>query len=158
MSHRLQFAKAPKQFDRQMAYLFAADRFDHLHNEIDGILKTLDSGCWVISTRYYFSSLAYHCVEPSDWSFVRAINRAFPPPDLLVYLRNPVSVSIGRMKSRKALDAYENEAKLDLVAKNYEKILRAYRGRKLICDAQAKPETLQQIISDYVKTSFMVST
>ena len=45
-------------FDEQMAYLFAADRHYHLFNELDGVYQLLRSDIHVLSTRYYFSSLA----------------------------------------------------------------------------------------------------
>ncbi len=57
---RIKVCKDPHLFDLQMGYLFAADRHDHLHNETDGVIKLLNDGNTVISSRYYFSSLAYH--------------------------------------------------------------------------------------------------
>ena len=57
---RVIFVAEEKLFDEQMAYLFAADRHDHIYNEVDGI-KTLNiKGITTISTRYFFSSLVYH--------------------------------------------------------------------------------------------------
>ena len=38
-------------FDEQMAYLFAADRHDHLYNDIDGVFKLIEDNYHVISTR-----------------------------------------------------------------------------------------------------------
>jgi len=35
LKQRIIFSKEPNLFDEQMAYLFAADRHDHLYNDID---------------------------------------------------------------------------------------------------------------------------
>ena len=40
--------------DAQFAYLFAADRFDHLYNPTNGVVKHLEEDVDVISTRYFF--------------------------------------------------------------------------------------------------------
>lgn len=132
---RVAFQANPRQFDRQMAYLFAADRFDHLHNDVDGIIPMINRGVSVISTRYYLSSFAYHCTEESDWDLVHRLNKDFPLPDLLVYLRNPVEESMRRLGQRATLDSYEKPEKLEIVARNYERILDEFEGPKLCIDA-----------------------
>lgn len=132
---RLKFHESPREFDQQMAYLFAADRFDHLHNGVDGVLAMMGRGYSVISTRYYFSSFAYHCTSESDWELVQRLNAEFRKPDLLVYLRNSVEESVRRLSERPALDTYERQEKLRSVAANYERVIEAYDGRKLILDA-----------------------
>lgn len=53
---------------RVIAALYAADRIDHLVNEVDGLCAVLDKGITVVSDRYYFSSYAYHSVDVDmDW-------------------------------------------------------------------------------------------
>jgi len=143
---RVQFQANAQEFDKQMAYLFAADRFDHLYNDVDGVVKAIESGISVISTRYYFSSYAYHCTQESDWDLVRRLNQDFPLPDLLVYLRNPVTESLRRLEQRTTLDSYEKADKLTIVAKNYERILAEYTGRKLILDATQPPGKIHEAI------------
>lgn len=54
MQGRILFSKQDDEFDQQMAYLFAADRYDHLNNPVDGVLKLVNEGFYVISTRYFF--------------------------------------------------------------------------------------------------------
>lgn len=122
-------------FDEQMAYLFAADRHDHLYNQIDGVIKLVNQGAIVISTRYYFSSYAYHCNSDSDFELVTNLNSRFPKPDLVVYLNNTVAVSMSRMQNRAFKDEYENERKLSLVKNNYDRIFDTYKEEKLIIDA-----------------------
>ena len=148
---RLRFSQASERFDQQMAHLFSADRFDHLYNEWDGVMPTLERGTTVISTRYFFSSYAYHCTREQDWALVERLNRDFPSPDLLVYLRNPVAESVRRLKSRTTLDSYETPDKLAQVAANYERILDGYPGRKLVLDATRPPQEIHEAIVQNVK-------
>lgn len=44
MQGRILFSKQDDKFDQQMAYLFAADRYDHLNNPVDGVLKLVNEG------------------------------------------------------------------------------------------------------------------
>ena len=69
--------KDKTKFDEQMAYLFAADRHHHLYNNIDGVFKLIQQDNYtVISTRYYFSSLAYN--STTEFDFVYQLNQKFP--------------------------------------------------------------------------------
>jgi dTMP kinase len=137
--------------DRQFAYLFAADRFDHLNNPTNGVLKHLSEGTDVISTRYLFSSLAYHVESEAEAQFVQELNSHFPRPDRLVYLDCPVAVSLSRMAtSRATRETYENAAKLELVHRNYESILAEYAGSKLVVDATLLKEEIVNRVVEYV--------
>jgi dTMP kinase len=44
---------------RALAAAFAADRIDHYHNPVNGILSKLEQGIHIICDRYVMSSLAY---------------------------------------------------------------------------------------------------
>ncbi|RYH53414.1 MAG: dTMP kinase [Alcaligenaceae bacterium] len=132
---RIKFQADQEKFDRQMAYLFAADRYDHLYNDIDGVIPMMTRGMTVISTRYYFSSFAYHCSQAEHWELVHRLNQDFPAPDLLVYLRNPVDESVRRLSNRPTLDSYETAEKLTVVAQNYERIFAEFIGRKIVLNA-----------------------
>lgn len=116
-------------FDEQMAYLFAADRHDHLYNEIDGVHQLLERGATVICTRYFFSSIAYHCTSESDFNFVYEINKNFPNPDLIIYLDNPTEESLKRIETRKFKDSYENKDKLNQAKNNYRRAIESYAGQ-----------------------------
>ncbi|WP_131107508.1 dTMP kinase [Pseudomonas sp. Sample_10] len=139
-------------FDEQMAYLFAADRHDHLYNNIDGVLKLKAEGAIVISTRYYFSSFAYHCSNPEDFNLVKTLNARFPEPDLVIYLDNPAKKSIERINERAFRDEYENTEKLLTAKNNYEKIFQEYKGKILKIDATESIETIHKKIMLEVET------
>ncbi|MDO9031990.1 MAG: dTMP kinase [Hydrogenophaga sp.] len=148
---RLRFSQAADRFDQQMAHLFSADRFDHLYNEWDGVIPMLARGMSVISTRYFFSSYAYHCTCEEDWALVERLNRDFPNPDLLVYLRNPVAESVRRLQIRATLDSYETPDKLSQVSANYERVLDGYPGRKVVIDATRPPQDIHESIVQHLK-------
>lgn len=148
---RIKFCEEAGDFDRQMAYLFAADRFDHLHNDCDGIHKKLTEGFFVLSTRYYFSSFAYHCKTEEDWEVVARLNQDFPEPDLLVYLSNSVDESLRRLSERPSLDSYETAEKLRTVSGNYIRILDGYKGRKIVIDATKSPIEIHKEILEAVQ-------
>lgn len=142
MQGRILFSKQDDEFDRQMAYLFAADRYDHLNNPVDGVLKLVNEGFYVISTRYFFSSLAYHVTDDDSSLLVERLNSDFPNPDLLIYLDNPVESSIKRLNSRTVLDKYEEENKLTIVSENYKNIISNYNGEKLVLSALDSKEKI----------------
>lgn len=150
MKGRIRFAADTEPFDAQMAYLFAADRHDHLHNPVDGVLKLVNEGKHVISTRYYFSSLAYHAKNDDERAFVAGLNARFPAPDLVIYLRNRVELSMQRMAARAHKDVYENPDKLSQVAHNYERIFAEYQGELLQLDATLTKEEIHQRIWEKV--------
>jgi len=151
MKGRILFSEGTPYFDRQMAYLFAADRYDHLHNPVDGVEKLVSEGCVVISTRYFFSSYAYHGDSPADFDLVKSLNSEFRSPDLVIYLNNTVERSMARISSRKHRDAYENEVKLSKVSESYERVFSDYRGPLLKLNASDRIEFLHDEIYARVK-------
>lgn len=147
LKQRVVFSKDEKRFDQQMAFLFAADRHDHLYNDVDGVFKLLGEGKHVICTRYYFSSLAYQADEDS-YELVYDLNKRFPKPDLVIYIDNPVEVSIKRLQQRTVQDVYENKEKLIQVKERYNRIFAEYDGKLIIVNGD---QTMEQIHSEIVK-------
>ncbi|WP_029681777.1 dTMP kinase [Picosynechococcus sp. NKBG15041c] len=146
LRQRLQFTKDPEKFNRQLAYLFAGDRHDHLYNEIDGVFKLLGEGIQVITTRYYFSSLAYNANNPSEYDFIYRLNQDFPDPDLVFYFDLPVEISLERINRRSHQEIYETKAKLTQVRQNYQQIFQTYPGHWYQLDATNPPEVIHQKI------------
>lgn len=144
--------KGGNLFDEQMAYLFAADRHDHLYNSTDGVYKLMSEGSVVISTRYYFSSFAYHCSNIDDFELIKSLNSRFPEPDLVIYLDNPTELSISRVNDRAFQDEYENKEKLIIAKNNYEKIFNEYKGNLLKLNATESIESIHlKILSSVEK-------
>ncbi len=152
MSHRLHFADDPRTEDHQLAYLFAADRYDHLHNEVDGILKQLRSGSLVISTRYYLSSFAYHSQSDADFELIERLNRGFPPADITFFVDCPVDTCLRRIEQRQYVsEKYEHRAKLVAVRERYEQALQGYGHRLHRVDGEQAPDALHSQILQLVR-------
>ena len=153
LKNRIAFTGDKRRFNQQMAYLFAADRHDHLYNDVDGVFKLLSEGKHVICTRYYFSSLAYQADE--DYDLVYDLNKRFPDPDLVIYIDNPVEVSLNRLRERTVKDVYENKEKLQKVRENYRKIFSGYKGRLMTVKGNMAIEEIHGQIVRYIEKHFM---
>ena len=151
MQGRLVTCETPEQDDRLLAYLFAADRHDHLYNSINGIINQVNKGYTVISTRYYLSSLAYHVSDNVDNSFVSMLNKNFPLPDFTFYLDCQVNIAIERLKQRDHLEKYENFEKLVVVRENYKNALKAYDGNISILNGEKPTQILHEEIFNTIK-------
>ena len=148
---RVLFVEDAKLFDEQMAYLFAADRHDHIYNEVDGI-KTLNAkGITTISTRYFFSSLVYHVNNQEEYDFVKQLNEKFPLPDLTIYIDNPVEISLQRIALRAYRDTYENKEKLLKVKENYKKVFNDFNQNLLIINGDDTIENIHKQIVERIK-------
>ena len=154
LKKRVLLVSDEQKFDEQMAYLFAADRYDHLYNEVDGVFKLIKDDFTVISTRYYFSSLAYHWNTLEDLEFVQKLNEKFPKPDLVIYIDIPIEVGLGRMSDRSVKDIYENQQKLARVRKNYQEIFRNYDGLILQLDGTQDKDIVHQEIVNFLENKF----
>ncbi len=153
LKQRIVFSRDRSLFDQQMAYLFAADRHDHLYNDLDGVYKLIGDNIHVISTRYYFSSLAYNSDTQEQLEFVRSLNQRFPNPDLTIFLDIPVAVSLKRLQKRSHKEVYETEAKLTKVRKQYQQIFADYRGVLLKIDGTQNQDAIHRQIIDFIINS-----
>lgn len=151
---RIHFVDNPKLFDEQMAYLFAADRHDHLYNEVDGIFALNNKKITTISTRYFFSSLVYHVSNEEEYQFVKMLNAKFPLPDLTIYIDNPIEISLQRISLRAHRDTYENKEKLIKVKNNYERVFTEFNQNLLIVDGNDSIENIQKKIADRIKALY----
>ncbi|NLC92804.1 MAG: dTMP kinase, partial [Treponema sp.] len=99
--------------ERTAAYLFAADRCEHIYGK-NGILELLKQGKTVISDRYFFSSLAYQS-SVCGKELPRLLNSPFPLPEYLFYFKINPEISLKRVNSRnETKEIYE---KLDIQIK-----------------------------------------
>lgn len=104
------------------ASLFVADRLDHILNQTDGVLKSIESGETVICDRYYFSSYAYQSVEvPRDW--VISANRMAAEtlrPDATIFIDISADTAMDRIsKNRENTELYETKERLSAVREGY---------------------------------------
>jgi dTMP kinase len=137
--------------DKFFGCLFAADRVDHVFNPVDGVLKQMTSGVDVVCTRYKFSSLAYNAETEEERTFILLANSELPDPDLLIYLRCPLDVSLDRMRERITTETYEKDKhKLQKALENFEREIERFSGRKLVVDATLPPEPLAHVVLNFV--------
>jgi dTMP kinase len=136
------------------AYLFAADRNEHIYGA-NGIIANLDNGKIVINDRYIFSSLAYQSID-CGMELPAVLNRNFPLPQILFFFDVEPEVSLRRIKNRGVVEIYE---KLDFLKKTteaYRSIIREYSqidtGMQIIrIDASQPIEETSRIIWSYIK-------
>ena len=154
LKQRIIFSRDRELFDEQMAYLFAADRHDHLYNDVDGVFKLIKDNYHVISTRYYFSSLAYNCETIEKFAFIQKLNDRFPNPDLTIYIDIPIEVSLKRLQERSLKEVYENKSKLTKVREQYQQIFADYQGKAILIDGTQDLQSVHQEIVDFIDTNF----
>lgn len=105
-----------------LPWLFAADRADHLSRRVE---PALAQGSWVISDRYYHSSLAYQSLT-LPYDRVHALNADFRTPDLTVFVRVTVDACLERIGRRgAALEIYERRDRMEAISASYDAVLEA---------------------------------
>jgi len=107
---------------RVIAALFAADRLDHLLNEVDGMVYKINKGINVITDRYYFSSYAYHSVDVDmDW-VIKANEQSsnILRPTVTVFIDTDPDIAIERIaKNRFHQELFEKKSRLMKVREKY---------------------------------------
>jgi len=108
---------AVRAVDRaSLALLFAADRVDHLRDEVE---PRLGQGVDVVSDRYVYSSLAYQSMDLApEW--VAEINRLAPEADLTVYLRVDPDEAARRRADRGSVEIFETTPEQIRIASLYD--------------------------------------
>lgn len=82
------------------ALLFAADRIEHVQNEV---LPALEEGQIVVSDRYLYSSLAYQGSAGLSLEWIESINRHALKPDLALFIDVDPEAVFHRLKLRKSV-------------------------------------------------------
>ncbi len=82
------------------ALLFAADRYEHVENDI---LPALKNGKIVVSDRYVYSSLAYQGAAGLSLDWIRRINEHALAPNLAIFIDVEPNTVIQRLKPKKSV-------------------------------------------------------
>ena len=113
--------------ERTNAYLFAADRCQHIFGQ-GGVKELCQSGKVVVSDRYFFSSLAYQSVS-CGLELPMLLNSPFPLPEYLFYFDINPEVSLARVNARnESKEIYENLEAQKKIAALYEKVISMYEN------------------------------
>lgn len=133
------------------AYLFAADRAEHLWGQ-GGIVDQTKNGLTVVSDRYLFSNLAYQGVTCGE-DLPKTLNSPFPLPQLLFFFDISAQKSLERVEKRgEAKEIYENEKFLNDTASRYRAIIDQYKklensGMRIVeLDATLSKEKISDLI------------
>lgn len=128
-------SKKIKADPKVTAGLFVTDRLDHLLNENDGVVKTLNEGITVLCDRYYFSSYAYQGSEvPLGWvidanSLCADVLRA----DYTIFIDVSPEVAMERInQNREETELFENTEKLTAVRNAYLKAFEMMKDKENI--------------------------
>lgn len=107
------------------AYLFAADRCEHIYGK-EGIMKKAEEGILCFSDRYLFSSLAYQSQECGK-ELPELLNSRFPLPELVFYFSIDPALSLKRIIGRDTTEIYEKEDFLRKTEKAYKNVMEDFR-------------------------------
>ena len=140
------------------AYLFAADRNEHINGSenhlVTGVKEACLSGKVVVSDRYLFSSLAYQSINCSP-DIPRRLNSGFPLPKLLFYFELSPKQALERIQTRLTKEIYEKESFLNKTVDEYHKILEEYAKEKemkiIVIDATKSIDEIRNTIWDNIK-------
>jgi dTMP kinase len=122
------------------ALLFAADRFDHVKNEV---LPWISEGKLVISDRYVYSSLAYQGAMGLDLAWIERMNEHAIRPDLAIFIDVIPEVVVQRLKPRRSvMEDLETQRKVREVYLSFVE-----KGELVMIDGNApKPEVADDIL------------
>jgi dTMP kinase len=112
-----------------MGLLFAADRADHVHREVE---PSLARGEVVVSDRWYHSSLAYQGTE-EDRAWIRTLNLRARAPDLTVLLDLDAEIAARRRAAAGRPDELFDELDTQRrVARGYREVVGELAPRERI--------------------------
>ncbi len=136
-----------------IAYLFAADRNEHMYNKDRGIKRKLeDTYEYVVCDRYLWSSIAYQSIGCGK-ELITDLNKNFPLPEHLIFLDTPVKMCQERLNSRNAVvDIYDKLEYQIKVKKNYEDAFKEIDSRVhiTIIDGSRPKEIIANDILDTI--------
>jgi dTMP kinase len=127
------------------ALLFAADRFEHVENEI---IPWLSEGKLVISDRYLYSSLAYQGAAGLDLPWILNLNKHAVLPDLAIFIDVAAETVVNRLKDEKSV--MENLETLRKVREVYLSLVK--KGELVLIDGNGSKQEVAASISQLVLT------
>jgi dTMP kinase len=123
------------------ALLFAADRIEHLENEV---LPALNEGRLIISDRYVYSSLAYQGAMGLSLEWIEKVNEYACKPDLAVFIDVDLETVMRRLKAKKSV--MENTETLQKVRDVYMKFVA--KGELTMIDGNRSKAKVAKALAD----------
>lgn len=110
---------------RIMALLFAADRLNHIENDVFPAVKR---GEIVLCDRYKLSSMAYQSVR-NEMSWVESLNKFAVNPNLTFFVSVSVDNALKRIDSRlETREIFEKRDFLEKIDANYDFLIKKYKS------------------------------
>lgn len=125
------------------ALLFAADRVEHVENEV---LPALREGRLVISDRYVYSSLAYQGAADLSIEWIEKVNEHALKPDLAVFIDVDPKIVMRRLKPKRSV--MENMETLQKVRDVYLKFVA--KGELVRLDGNRAEDEVAEALSAVV--------
>ncbi len=142
--------------DAVLPYLFAADRRDHLDRTV---LPTLERPrTWILSDRYYHSSLAYQSLSVG-LATVAELNSPFRAPDLTLVIDLEPEVCLERIERRGGVrERFEALDRLRRIRDAYEDVIVhcRTRGEQVVrVNGEGSVDAVAERIRDQVRTRLL---
>ncbi len=124
--------------------LFTADRSHHLSNEIE---PALAEGKFVISDRYFFSTIAFGALQ-IEKDFLKKINSKFRVPDITFIMDCPPEVCLERIgKGRFSRELFEEKEKMEKIRENYRELAKEFPNVHIVDANRPAAEVQKEIVS-----------
>lgn len=149
------FAHKTHLHEEVIAGLFVADRLQHILDDTNGIIATLQRGTHVVSDRYVFSSYAYQGVHTDmDWVIqANSLAAKLARADLTVFIQIDPAEAMARIAAnREVTEKYETLENLKQVNENYLKSFDLFKDKEhiLMIDGSKPMDEIASEIFDYV--------
>ena len=130
------------------ALLFAADRLEHVENEV---LPALNQGRLVVSDRYIYSSIAYQGAAGLSLEWIEKIHEHAPRPDFAIFIDVDPKIVMQRLKPNKSV--MENLATQRKVREVYLKYVAKGELTRIDGDKPTKEvaEALSAVVLKFLK-------
>jgi dTMP kinase len=144
------FLYEEKRFPTEVeALLFAADRIEHIQNEI---APALAEGKLVICDRYIYSSLAYQGSTGLSLDWIKTINARALQPDFSLFIDVPTERVLERLQRKKSvMETLETQQKVrDVYMKYVEK------GELVLINGDKSKDAVAEVL--YSKVSSLLKS
>jgi dTMP kinase len=132
-----------------LAFLFAADRNEHLYGK-GGIIERCQEGAIVVSDRYVPSSLVYQGIDCGD-ELPRRLNQGFPAPQILFYFELDPLTALERIQNREKKELFEYKEFQEKVYRRYQDLLPLYRDAGVEVITINAAQTIEEVAEDIWK-------
>ncbi len=134
---------------RSTVLLFLADSHEHLRSRV---VPNLREGRWVVSSRSFISTLAYHSVLGIEKEFLENIldRLDFILPDVVILLDVDASTALARKGKESVKQIYEEAEFLENVRRAYLELAREYDVVKVV-DGKKDPFSVHEEVWEIIR-------